>query len=96
MTLGVDPRSMLGIAFRKQSEIEPPSRAEFPCGPRTRRCARVFEGLCEVFFPSEGHDARVPLALRIRHGLQVVTRARKGVVEQWGVRGEKTRTAHAA
>ena len=94
--LGVDPRSMLGIAFRKQSEIDSAIKKEFPMWPEDPPVRRVFEGLCEVLFPSEGHGARVPLALRIQHGLQVVTRARKGVVEQWGVRGEKTRAAHAA
>jgi hypothetical protein len=99
VTLGVDPRSMLGIAFRKQSEIDTAIKKEFPQWPEDSPVRRVFEGLCEVLFPSEGQGARIPLARRIQHGLQVVTRARQGVVEQWGVHGAseaKARAAHAA
>ncbi len=96
VTLGVDPRSMLGIAFRKQSEIDTAIKKEFPLWPEDPPVRRVFEGLCEVLFPSEGQGARVPLGVRLQHGLQVVTRARKSVVEEWGIRGEKTRAAHAA
>ncbi len=96
VTLGVDPRSMLGLAFRKQSEIDEAIKKEFPLWPEDPPVRRAFEGLCEVLFPSEGQDARVPLAVRITHGLQVVTRARTSVVEQWGVRGEKARAANAA
>jgi hypothetical protein len=96
VTLGVDPRSMLGLAFRKQTEIDTAIKKEFPLWPEDPPVRRVFEGLCEVLFPSEGQGARVPMAVRIQHGLQVVTRARKSVVEQWGVHGEKARAAHAA
>lgn len=94
--LGVDPRSMLGLAFRKQSEVDAAIKKEFPLWPEDPPVRRAFEGLCEVLFPSEGQDARVPLAVRISHGLQVITRARTGVVEQWGVHGERTRAANAA
>jgi len=96
VTLGVDPRSMLGLAFRKQSEIDEAIKKEFPLWPEDPPVRRAFEGLCEVLFPSEGQDAHVPLAVRITHGLQVVTRARTSVVEQWRVRGERARAAHAA
>ena len=96
LALGVDPRSMLGIAFRKQSEIDSAIQKEFPLWPEDPPVRRVFEGLCEVLFPSEGPGARVPLASRVGHALQVVARARPSVVEQWGARGERRPTAHAA
>jgi hypothetical protein len=96
LALGVDPRSMLGIAFRKQSEIDAAIKKEYPLWPEDPPVRRVFEGLCEVLFPSEGRDARVPMASRVRHALQVVVRARPSVVEQWGARAERKPTAHAA
>jgi hypothetical protein len=69
---------------------------EFPLWPEDPPVRRVFEGLCEVLFPSEGYSANVPMTARIRHGVEVVARARKSVVEQWGVHGEKIRPANAA
>lgn len=97
--LGVDPRSMLGIAFRKQADIDQAIKKEFPLWPEDGPVRRVFEGLCEVLFPSEGSSVRVPTAARIAHGLQVVARTRQSVVEQWGVhgpRGNDSAAAHAA
>jgi hypothetical protein len=96
VALGVDPRSMLGIAFRKQSEIDEAIQAEFPLWPQDPPVRRVFEGLCEALFPSEGGSARLGVATRIRHAIEVVARARPGVVEQWGSRGERRPAAHAA
>ena len=96
LALGIDPRSMLGLAFRKQADIDAAIKAEFPLWPEDPPVRRVFEGLCEVLFPSEGSGARVPMTSRIKHGLEVVARARKSVVEQWGVHGEKIRPANAA
>jgi hypothetical protein len=103
VALGVDPRSMLGIAFRKQDEIDSAIKKEFPLWPEDPPVRRVFEGLCEVLFPSEGPGARVPLATRLAHGVQVVSRARESVVEAWGKeagtragRSEKARAANAA
>jgi hypothetical protein len=96
VALGVDPRSMLGIAFRKQADIDAAIKAEFPLWPEDPPVRRVFEGVCEIFFPGEGAGARVPMARRVKHALQVVARARPSVVEQWGTRGERSRTAHAA
>jgi hypothetical protein len=96
VALGVDPRSMLGIAFRKQSEIDAAIQAEFPLWPQDPPVRRVFEGLCEALFPSEGPGVRVGVATRVRHAIEVVARARPGVVEQWGSRGERRPAAHAA
>jgi len=98
VSIGVDPRSMLGIAFRKQADIDAMIKAEFPLWPEDPPVRRVFEGLCEAFFPSEGHDARVPVTTRIAHALQVVARLRPSVVEQWGARAaaDRKHAAHAA
>jgi hypothetical protein len=96
LSLGVDPRSMLGIAFRKQADIDAAIKAEFPLWPEDPPVRRVFEALCEVLFPSEGPEARVPVHTRVKHALQIVARARPSVVEQWGARGERKPTAHAA
>jgi hypothetical protein len=94
--LGVDPRGMLGIAFCKQADIDAAIKAEFPLWPDDPPVRRVFEGACEALFPSEGPDARVPLATRVKHAFEVVARARPSVVESWGTRPERKQTAHAA
>jgi hypothetical protein len=96
LALGVDPRSMLGIAFRKQSEIDAAIQKEFPLWPKDPPVRRVFEGACEALFPSEGPGERVPVATRVRHAWQVVARARPSVAEQWGARAERSPTARAA
>jgi hypothetical protein len=97
LSLGVDPRSMLGIAFRKQADIDAMIKAEYPLWPQDPPVRRIFEALCEVLFPSEGREARVPMHRRVKHALQIVARARPSVIEQWGGTGDrKPPTAHAA
>jgi hypothetical protein len=96
LSLGVDPRSMLGIAFRRQADIDAMIKAEYPLWPEDPPVRRVFEALCEILFPSEGRDAQVPMRTRVKHALQIVARARPSVVEQWGAKGERKPTAHAA
>jgi hypothetical protein len=96
LALGVDPRSMLGIAFRKQGEIDTAIQKEFPLWPKDPPVRRVFEGVCEVLFPSEGRDADVPVASRVWHAWQVVARARPSVAAAWGERADRKPTAHAA
>jgi hypothetical protein len=96
MKLGIDPRSMLGIAFRKQADIDAMIKAEFPLWPEDPPVRRVFEGLCEAFFPSEGAGVHVPLTKRVAHAAQVLARTRTSVVEQWGTRGAEPRAKHAA
>ncbi len=86
LTIGVDPRSLLGITFRKQADIETKIREEFPRWPEDPPLRRVFEGVCEALFPSEGVDAKVPTATRVKHALEVVARTRQSVFEQWGTR----------
>jgi hypothetical protein len=86
IAIGVDPRSMLGMAFRKQADIDTKIRAEFSQWPEDPPLRRVFEGVCEALFPSEGAEARVPTAIRMKHALEVVARTRQSVFEQWGMR----------
>ncbi len=86
IAIGVDPRSMLGMAFRKQADIDTKIRAEFSQWPEDPPLRRVFEGVCEALFPAEGADAHVPTALRMKHALEVVARTRQSVFEQWGMR----------
>jgi hypothetical protein len=96
LNIGVDPRSLLGIAFRRQADIDEKIRAEFPQWPADPPLRRVFEGVCEVLFPTEGLDADVPAATRIRHALEVVARARPSVFEQWGSKTEKPKAVPLA
>src|SRR5580698_6427533 len=86
IAIGVDPRSMLGMAFRKQADIDTKIRAEFAQWPEDPPLRRVFEGVCEVLFPSEGAEANVPVPLRMKHALEVIKRSRESVFEQWGMR----------
>jgi hypothetical protein len=89
LEVGVDPRTLLGIAFRKQETIDARISAEFPRWPRDPIIRRVFEGACEALFPSEGARARVPGHIRVKHALEVVRRVRPGVFEQWGAAGAR-------
>ncbi len=84
VAIGVDPRSMLGMAFRKQADIDTKIRAEFAQWPEDPPLRRVFEGVCEALFPSEGSEANVPTPLRIKHAIDVIRRERQSVFEQWG------------
>jgi hypothetical protein len=96
LAIGIDPRSMLGIGFRKQADIDALIKVEFPQWPEDPPVNRAFEALAEALFPSEGHDADVPFATRMRHALDVARRIRPSVVEQWGSKGDARRSAHAA
>lgn len=90
LAIGVDPRSMLGMAFRKQADIDTKIRAEYPQWPEDPPLRRVFEGACEALFPSEGVDAKVPHAIRAKHALEVIARTRQSVFEQWGNRSSSS------
>ncbi|MDP9003100.1 MAG: ferritin-like domain-containing protein [Myxococcota bacterium] len=89
LALGVDPRTLLGIAFRKQEDIDERIRTEFPRWPTDPPMRRIFEGCCEALFPSAGADARVPWRLRLAHAIEVAARKRPGVYEQWGQREQR-------
>jgi hypothetical protein len=81
LAIGVDPRDILAIGFRKQMEIHASMRADFPAWPDDPPVNRLFHGLCEALFPSEGDGVRVPLHRRMAHAAMVVARAREGVFE---------------
>ncbi|HZU82265.1 MAG TPA: ferritin-like domain-containing protein [Polyangiaceae bacterium] len=87
LAIGVDPRTLLGIAFRKQADIDARIRDEFPAWPADPPVHRLFEGVCEALFPTEGADARVSLQMRLKHAIEVVTRKRPSVNQEWGSRG---------
>ena len=71
--------SLLRIAAHKQQEINETIRKEHPHWPADPPVMRVFEGMCEIFFPSEGPGVDVPLPARISHAWGVLRRARPGV-----------------
>jgi hypothetical protein len=83
LSIGVDPRRILAIGFRKHDEIHKMIRAEFPAWPDDPPVARTFEGLCELLFPTEGHEADVSLTTRLAHATQVWRRKRQSVMEVW-------------
>jgi hypothetical protein len=83
LSIGVDPRQILVIGFRKQEEISKMIRAEFPGWPADPPVARTFESMCELLFPTEGHGAVVPLPTRVAHATQVWRRKRPSVMQAW-------------
>jgi hypothetical protein len=83
LSIGVDPRRILAIGFRKHEDIHGMIRAEFPAWPEDPPVARTFEGMCELLFPTEGHDADVPLGTRLAHAAAVFRRTRPGVMQVW-------------
>ena len=89
LTIGVDPRDILAIGFRKQMEMQKVMREEFPAWPEDPPVNRLFHGLCELLFPSEGDGAKVPAHERVAHALAVVRRTREGVLEIAELRGRK-------
>jgi hypothetical protein len=76
-SIGVDPRSLLAIGFRKQSDIEAMFREEFPSWPLDGPEKRVFAGLCEYLFPTGQLSKRE----RVRAAVDVMRRRRAGVLE---------------
>lgn len=84
VAIGVDPRSLLGIAYRKQTDIDEKIRAEFPIWPKDPPVHRVFEGMCEALFPAKDSDVHLSSSQRVRRAFDVMRRTRPGVCEQWG------------
>lgn len=95
LSIGVDPRSILGVGFRKITEINKVMQAEFPDFPDDPPITRVFHGMCEFMFPQEGASHDVPLPRRARNALGVTTRRREGVIEAWAKRGKAHADARA-
>jgi hypothetical protein len=90
LSIGVDPRSILVIGFRKHDDLQKMIRAEYPAWPDDPIVPRIFDGLCEAFFPSEGEGTYVPIATRVVHALAVVRRIRPSLADAWD---EKQRRA---
>ena len=76
-SIGVDPRSVLAIGFRKQSDIDAMFREEFPSWPLDPPEKRAFAGLCELLFPVGEVNRRD----RVRAAIDVMRRKRPGVLE---------------
>jgi len=83
LSIGVDPRSILVIGFRKHDELQKVIRDEYPLWPDDPIVPRIFDGLCEAFFPSEGEGVKVPMGTRVAHALDVVRRVRQSPADAW-------------
>jgi hypothetical protein len=81
LSIKVDPRSLLQIAGKKQQDINAAIRKDFPLWPADPPVMRVFESLCELFFPSEGPSAKVPVPARFAHAVEILRRVRPGVFD---------------
>jgi hypothetical protein len=81
LSIGVDPRSLLAIGFRKQTDIDTMLREEFPAWPEDPPEQRAFAGFCELLFPTAGLHAKVPALERVRAAVDVFRRKRPGVLE---------------
>ena len=88
MSIGLDPRSLLAIGFRKQSDIDAMFREEFPSWPLDPPEKRIFAGLCELLFPT----GEVSRRERVRAAIDVMRRRRPGVLE---IESEKRATRRA-
>ena len=83
LSIGVDPRSVLVIGFRKHDDLQKMIRAEYPLWPDDPLVPRIFDGLCEAFFPSEGEGTHVPISTRVAHALAVARRVRPSMADLW-------------
>jgi LmbE family N-acetylglucosaminyl deacetylase len=92
-SVGVDPRSVLAIGFRKQNDIDAMFREEVPSWPLDPPERRVFAGLCEYLFPS-GDGAHATTRERVRAAVDVVRRRRPGVLEIEADKRAARRTDH--
>lgn len=82
LSIGVDPRSILAVGFRKHEEIHKAIRTEFPQWPQDPPVDRLFDGLCELMF-SGTPEKPLPARERITRAFEVVRRRRVGVIEGW-------------
>jgi hypothetical protein len=81
LSIGVDPRSLLAIGFRKQRDIDDMLREEFPRWPDDPPEERLFHGFVELLFPVGGPDAKVPARERVRAAVDVFRRRRESVLQ---------------
>jgi hypothetical protein len=93
-SIGVDPRSILAIGFRKQKEVDDTIRAEFPLWPEDPPVRRIFEGLCELLFPTEESEGGPPkrrsgaisTSARVANAVQVLRRLRPSLQEAYAAK----------
>jgi hypothetical protein len=81
LALGVDSRDLLAIGFRKHLDLLASMREEFPLFPEDSATTRIFHGMCEALFPSEGASANVPPFTRMKNAFEVVRNTRESVIE---------------
>jgi len=97
LTIGIDPREILAIGFRKQMEIHEVMRKDFDSWPEDPPVNRIFHGLCEALFPSEAlRGEKASLPKRLKNAAMVIARAREGVLEIAEREREKRRSAAKA
>ena len=82
-SIGIDPRSVLAIGFRKHEDIHRAIRAEFPSWPEDPPVTRAFETMCELLFPHSPESEKVRMSTRIARAAAVARRARPSVIESW-------------
>jgi hypothetical protein len=76
-SIGVDPRSLLAIGFRKQKDIDDMLREEFPRWPADPPEQRIFHGFVELLFPVGTPSRRD----RVKAAVEVFQRKREGVLQ---------------
>jgi demethoxyubiquinone hydroxylase (CLK1/Coq7/Cat5 family) len=81
LSIGVDPRSLLAIGFRKQKDIDDMLREEFPAWPEDPPEQRLFHGFVELLFPAGGPHAKVSARERLRAAVGVFQRERESVLQ---------------
>ena len=72
LSIGVDPRSILAVGFRKQEDVGRAIRAEFPLWPEDPPVARIFDGIAELLFPPQGEGAPTAARARLARAVEVV------------------------
>lgn len=94
LAIGVDPRELLAIGFRKHMDIHESMRQDFPSWPEDPPVHRVIHGLSEALFPSEG-EAEVPLHRRMARVAMVFAGARESVLQVADRARSERRARHA-
>ena len=72
-SVGVSPRDILTLGFRKHREIYETIREEFTDAPGTPPGEHILNVLTELLFPIEGREVHVPARLRVRRAIGTLT-----------------------
>jgi hypothetical protein len=84
-SIGVDPRRLLAIGFRKHQDVNESIREHFPDWPVDPPVKRIFSGLVELMFPKDDGKT-ISYAARIAQAIQVMRRARTSVLDEWATK----------